>query len=77
LCVRRRVEVCAGVETLSQPFACELRLICDTPQLPLKSMLGQQVSIEIELADAAPRFINGYLTSSEAAAKALLKRLAN
>ncbi|MFJ4065890.1 type VI secretion system tip protein TssI/VgrG [Pseudomonas sp. NPDC089996] len=51
-----------GVETLSQPFAYELLLICDAPQLPLKSMIGQQVSIEIELADAAPRFINGYLT---------------
>jgi type VI secretion system secreted protein VgrG len=51
-----------GSEGLSQPFAYELRLICDAPQLPLKSMLGQQISIEIELADAAPRFINGYLT---------------
>jgi type VI secretion system secreted protein VgrG len=51
-----------GTERLSQPFAYELLLICDAPQLPLKSMLGQQVSIEIELADAAPRFINGYLT---------------
>jgi len=51
-----------GSEGLSQPFTYELLLICDAPQLPLKSMLGQQVSIEVELADAAPRFINGYLT---------------
>ncbi|WP_409315340.1 type VI secretion system tip protein TssI/VgrG [Pseudomonas putida] len=56
------LECFKGVEGLSQPFAYELLLICDGPHLPLKSMIGQQVSIEIELADAAPRFINGYLT---------------
>jgi len=51
-----------GSEGLSKPFTYELLLICDAPQLPLKSMICQQVSIEVELADAAPRFINGYLT---------------
>ncbi|WP_409260585.1 type VI secretion system tip protein TssI/VgrG [Pseudomonas putida] len=51
-----------GQDGLSRPFAYELLLLSDTPQMPLKSMIGQQVSIEIELADAAPRFINGYLT---------------
>ncbi|WP_020193172.1 type VI secretion system tip protein TssI/VgrG, partial [Pseudomonas putida] len=56
------LECFKGVEGLSQPFAYELLLICDGPHLPLKSIIGQQVSIEIELADAAPRFINGYLT---------------
>ncbi|GLO53110.1 type IV secretion protein Rhs [Pseudomonas putida] len=56
------LECFKGAEGLSQPFAYELLLICDGPHLALKSMIGQQVSIEIELADAAPRFINGYLT---------------
>lgn len=51
-----------GSDGMSQAFAYELMLISDNAQLPLKSMIGQQVSIEIELADAAPRFINGYLT---------------
>ena len=56
------LESFTGADGLSQPFTYELQLICDTPQMPLKSMLGQQVSIEIELVDTAPRFINGYLT---------------
>ncbi|WP_079228600.1 type VI secretion system tip protein TssI/VgrG [Pseudomonas putida] len=51
-----------GQDGLSRPFAYELLLLSDAPQMPLKSMIGQQVSLEIELADAAPRFINGYLT---------------
>ncbi|EJN38068.1 Rhs element Vgr protein [Pseudomonas sp. GM84] len=51
-----------GVEGLSQAFEYELLLFCNSVQMPLKSMIGQQVSLEIELADADPRFINGYLT---------------
>lgn len=56
------LESFTGVDGLSQPFTYELQLICDAPPMPLKSMIGQQVSIEIELVDTAPRFINGYLT---------------
>ncbi|WDY55722.1 type VI secretion system tip protein TssI/VgrG [Pseudomonas sp. PSKL.D1] len=52
-----------GTDSLSQPFEYQLQLLCNTPQIPLKSMLGQQASLEIELADAVPRFINGYLTA--------------
>ncbi|WDY57007.1 type VI secretion system tip protein TssI/VgrG [Pseudomonas sp. PSKL.D1] len=51
-----------GVEALSQAFEYDLLLISSHAQMPLKSMIGQQVCIEIELANAAPRFINGHLT---------------
>jgi len=51
-----------GFDGLSQAFSYELLLISDQPQMQLKSMIGQQVNLEIELADAPARFINGYLT---------------
>jgi len=51
-----------GDEGLSRAFEYELSLICDSARIALKSMIGQQVSIEVELVDAEPRFINGLLT---------------
>ncbi|AJG13351.1 Rhs element Vgr protein [Pseudomonas plecoglossicida] len=36
--------------------------IAENSGVPLKSMLGQHVSIEIELAEGGPRYITGYLT---------------
>ncbi|MFJ3107052.1 type VI secretion system tip protein TssI/VgrG [Pseudomonas putida] len=56
------LETFKGVEGLSRAFNYELLLICEDSGVPLKSMMGQHVSIEIELAKGAPRHITGYLT---------------
>lgn len=56
------LETFKGVEGLSRAFNYELLLICEDSGVPLKSMMGQHVSIEIELAEGAPRHITGYLT---------------
>jgi type VI secretion system secreted protein VgrG len=51
-----------GREALSQAYSFELLLICEDSGVELKSMMGQLVTIEIELADSTPRYIAGYLT---------------
>ena len=51
-----------GREALSQAYSFELLLICQDSGVELKSMMGQLVTIEIELADSTPRYIAGYLT---------------
>ncbi|MGJ7549084.1 type VI secretion system tip protein TssI/VgrG [Pseudomonas alloputida] len=56
------LETFKGVEALSRAFNYELLLVCEDSGVPLKSMMGQHVSIEIELAEGGPRYITGYLT---------------
>ncbi|UBM24599.1 type VI secretion system tip protein VgrG [Pseudomonas sp. p1(2021b)] len=56
------LETFKGVEGLSKAFNYELLLVCEDSGVPLKSMMGQHVSIEIELAEGGPRYITGYLT---------------
>ncbi|MGZ9708610.1 type VI secretion system Vgr family protein [Pseudomonas sp. GNP013] len=51
-----------GVEGLSRAYNFELLLVCQDSGVELKSMMGQHVVIEIELAEGAPRYIAGYLT---------------
>jgi type VI secretion system secreted protein VgrG len=51
-----------GREALSQAYSFELLLICQDSGVELKSMMGQLVTIEIELAESTPRYIAGYLT---------------
>ncbi|MFY0995949.1 type VI secretion system tip protein VgrG, partial [Pseudomonas juntendi] len=43
------LETFKGVEALSRAFNYELLLVCEDSGVPLKSMMGQHVSIEIEL----------------------------
>ncbi|MGA3681602.1 type VI secretion system tip protein TssI/VgrG [Pseudomonas graminis] len=56
------LETFKGREALSQAYSFELLLICEDSGVELKSMMGQLVTIEIELADSTPRYIAGYLT---------------
>ncbi|ERK99103.1 hypothetical protein O999_13170 [Pseudomonas putida LF54] len=56
------LETFKGVEGLSRAFNYELLLVCEDSGVPLKSMMGQHVSIEIELSEGDPRYITGYLT---------------
>lgn len=56
------LETFKGTEALSRAFNYELLLVCEDSGVPLKSMMGQHVSIEIELAEGGPRYITGYLT---------------
>ncbi|NWC93007.1 MULTISPECIES: type VI secretion system tip protein TssI/VgrG [unclassified Pseudomonas] len=51
-----------GVEGLSRAYNFELLLVCQDSGVELKSMMGQHVVIEIELAEGSPRYIAGYLT---------------
>jgi type VI secretion system secreted protein VgrG len=51
-----------GAEGLSRAYSFELLLVCEDSGVELKSMMGQHVVIEIELADATPRYLAGYLT---------------
>ncbi|EFW77924.1 type VI secretion system tip protein VgrG [Pseudomonas savastanoi] len=51
-----------GSEGLSRAYQFDLLLVCQDSGVELKSMMGQHVVIEIELADGSPRYIAGYLT---------------
>ena len=51
-----------GTEGLSRAYNFELLLVCQDSGVELKSMMGQHVVLEIELADASPRYLAGYLT---------------
>ncbi len=50
-----------GNEALSKPFNFELSLLSQTPDLELKSLMGRWATVEIELADGATRYLNGYI----------------
>ena len=56
------IESFKGREALSQAYSFELLLVCEDSGVELKSMMGQLVTIEIELATGAPRYLAGYLT---------------
>ncbi len=56
------IESFKGDEGLSKAYSFELLLVCQDSGVELKSMMGQLVSIEIELAEGGPRYIAGYLT---------------
>ncbi|WP_122432021.1 type VI secretion system tip protein TssI/VgrG [Pseudomonas viridiflava] len=51
-----------GEERLSSAYSFELLLLCEDAGLKLKSMLGQHLVIEIELADSSTRYTAGYVT---------------
>lgn len=51
-----------GEERLSSAYSFELFLLCEDADIKLKSMLGQHLVIEIELADRSTRYIAGYIT---------------
>jgi len=56
------IESFNGREGLSQAYSFELLLVCEDSGVELKSMMGQLVTIEIELATGSPRYLAGYLT---------------
>jgi type VI secretion system secreted protein VgrG len=56
------IESFKGREGLSQAYSFELLLVCEDSGVELKSMMGQLVTIEIELPTGSPRYLAGYLT---------------
>jgi type VI secretion system secreted protein VgrG len=50
-----------GSEGLSQIYHYDIQLLCQDAGIELKSLIGQLVAIEIELADGSTRYINGYI----------------
>ncbi|MCK1792770.1 type VI secretion system tip protein TssI/VgrG [Pseudomonas violetae] len=51
-----------GTDGLSRAYNFELMLVCQDSGVELKSMMGQHVVLEIELAEGGPRYLAGYLT---------------
>lgn len=53
----------AGREAISSLFTFELELLApNTTAVSFKSIVGQNVTITIQLPDGSPRFINGYVS---------------
>ena len=54
-----------GKEALSELFQFEVELAAGTFMLDVRSMLGTDLTIEIETSSGAPRFLNGKVTDFE------------
>jgi len=50
------------VETLSEPFRYEIELLSDDPKQDAKAILGQSLTVCLDLGDAGIRYFNGYVT---------------
>lgn len=55
------VENFSGNEGLSRLYQFNLALLSDTANVKLKSLIGCPATLEIELANGAVRYINGYI----------------
>jgi len=51
-----------GAESLSQLFELEVELVSESYSLDMKSLLGKPLTLEIETAAAAPRYLSGHIT---------------
>jgi type VI secretion system secreted protein VgrG len=57
------LEELAGQEGISRLFSYELDLLAyNNDSINLKNVVGQKVSINIQLPDGSPRYINGYVS---------------
>lgn len=52
-----------GREGLSQPFELQVDVVCNTPLLDLRSLLGESLSLEIRTPLAVPRFLDGRISA--------------
>ncbi|HUI40343.1 MAG TPA: type VI secretion system tip protein TssI/VgrG [Terriglobia bacterium] len=53
----------AGQEGISRPFTYELELLAPTNSaIAFNSIVGQNVTVTIQLPDGSPRYINGYVS---------------
>ena len=52
-----------GREALSQPFELQVDVVCNTPLLDLRSLLGESLSLEIKTPFAVPRFLDGRISA--------------
>ena len=51
-----------GVERLGRLFQYELDLLSEDPELAPSDLLGQNVSVRVDLPDGSERFFNGFVT---------------
>ncbi|MDU1800105.1 MAG: contractile injection system protein, VgrG/Pvc8 family, partial [Pseudomonas aeruginosa] len=52
-----------GREELGRPFAYELELISENPDLPLDGLLGKPASLALELHDGSRRHFHGIVAA--------------
>ena len=52
----------AGHEELSRPFSYELELLSEDPSIKASSLLGQSVTVELELPNQGTRYFNGVVS---------------
>jgi len=51
----------SGTEELSKLYECDLALLSQRSDIKLKSLIGSQATVEIELSNGSFRHINGYV----------------
>jgi type VI secretion system secreted protein VgrG len=51
-----------GYEGISRLFSFDLDLLAETSSIPLSKIVGQRVTIRINLADGSNRYINGFIS---------------
>jgi len=57
------LQALSGWEGISRPFSFDLELLApDNPSVNLSKIVGQNVTITIQLPDGSPRYINGYVS---------------
>jgi type VI secretion system secreted protein VgrG len=51
-----------GSEAISQPFQYHLELLSEDDAIDFKCIVGQRVTVKLLLADASPRYFNGFIS---------------
>ena len=51
----------SGTEGVSRPFHFELEMVSEQEDIPLETLIGQNVTVRVSLADGSDRYFNGYL----------------
>ncbi len=52
----------SGSDAISQPFQYHLELLSEDDAIDFKSIVGQRVTVKLLLADASPRYFNGFIS---------------
>ncbi|MHC4248398.1 MAG: type VI secretion system Vgr family protein [Planctomycetota bacterium] len=52
-----------GREELGRPFRYELTMLSDDPVVPFEEVVGQRITLQLDIANADPRYFDGYVTS--------------
>ncbi|MHC4742285.1 MAG: type VI secretion system Vgr family protein [Planctomycetota bacterium] len=53
----------SGSEQLGRPFEFQLELVSEDPQIKFEDIIGQNVTVRLELSKNATRYFNGYVSS--------------